>query len=295
MTEERRLTRREFEEVIRRAADLASAEPDPDEGSLNEAELFRIAGEVGLPARHVRRALAEVRSGAVEEGMLDAVWGSETVRASRVVPGTPEELAASLDDFMVASQLLQPLRRGPERLQYRPAVDWASQIARAASGTSGRYYVASAKRVEVRLEPVSDESVIVTLEVDAGTRNDYLVGGFLGGGAAGAGAGFGVATLLGAAPALVAGGAAVLSGGAVAAGVAWLTGRSHRKKLWEVRSEMEGILDRLETGESLEPPPPSWRRWVRRHFHGVARDVLGDDEAPGGANQSRESDERRRS
>ncbi|NIP60346.1 MAG: hypothetical protein GWM92_18355 [Gemmatimonadetes bacterium] len=277
MTDERRLTRREFEEVIRRAADLASAEPDPDQGSLDEAELFRIAGEVGLPARHVRRALAEVRSGRVDEGLLDAVWGSETVRASRVVPGTPRELAARLDDFMVATQLLQPVRRGPERLQYRPAVDWASQIARAASGTSGRYYVASAKRVEVRLEPVSDDSVLVTFEVDAGTRNDYLLGGVLGGGAAGAGAGFGVATLLTAAPVLVTAGAAVLSGGAVAAGVVWLTGRSHRKKLWEVRAEVEGVLERLESGESLEPPPPSWRRWVRRHFHGVARDVLGDE------------------
>jgi len=277
MTEDRRLTRREFEEVIRRAADLASAEPDPDEGSLDEAELFRIAGEVGLPARHVRRALAEVRSGRADEGPLDVVWGSETVRASRVVPGTPRELAARLDDFMVATQLLQPVRRGPERLQYRPAVDWASQIARAASGTSGRYYVASAKRVEVRLEPVSEESVLVTFEVDAGTRNDYLLGGVLGGGAAGAGAGFGVATLLAAAPVLVTGAAAVLSGGAAAAGVVWLTGRSHRKKLWEVRAEVEGILDRLESGESLEPPPPSWRRWVRRHFHGVARDVLGDE------------------
>lgn len=277
MSPDRRLTRREFEEVIRRAADLASAEPDADEGSLDEGELFRIAGEVGLPARHVRRALAEVRSGAPEKGLLDAVWGSETVRASRVVPVPRKEVADRIDDFMVASQLLHPVRRGPELLQYRPAGDWASQIARAASGTSGRYHVASAERVEVRLEPVSDRETLVTLRVDAGTRGDYLVGGIVGGAGAGVGAGFGAATLLAAAPVLLAGGAAVVAGGAAAAGVVWLTGRSHRKKLEEVRSEVEGILDRLESGESLEPPPPSWRRWVRRHFSGVARDVMGGE------------------
>lgn len=277
MSRERRLTRREFEEVIRRAADLASAEPDSDEGSLDEEELFRIAGEVGLPARHVRRALAEVRSGVPEEGLVDAVWGSETVRASRVVQVARDGVAAKLDDFMVASQLLHPVRRGTELLQYRPADDWASQIARVASGTSRRYHVATAERVEIRLEALSERETLVTLHVEAGTRGDYLVGGILGGAGAGAGAGFGAAALLASASALVAGGAAVLAGGAAAAGVVWLTGRSHRKRREEVRSELEGILDRLETGESLKPPPPSWRRWVRRHFDGVARDVLGGE------------------
>jgi hypothetical protein len=42
---------------------------------------------------------------------------------------------------------------------------------------------------------------------------------------------------------------------------------------------VEGVLDALETGMSLEPPPASWRRWVKRQFHGVARDLMsGDDE-----------------
>ena len=41
-----------------------------------------------------------------------------------------------IDEFMVAGQLLQLVRKGVSILQYRPAVDWASQIARAASSTS---------------------------------------------------------------------------------------------------------------------------------------------------------------
>jgi hypothetical protein len=45
-----------------------------------------------------------------------------------------------------------------------------------------------------------------------------------------------------------------------------------------VRDEVEGILDRLEARDSLEPPPSSWRRWVKRNFHGMARDLLSADD-----------------
>jgi len=275
-SEDRSLTRREFEAVIHRAAELASSdEPDGDEGRLSEAELYRIAEEVGLRPAHVRRALAELRSPERDRGLVATLLGPETLKAARVVPGTPDELADALDDFFVSTQLLQPVRRSRTLLQYRPAVDWASQVARAASTTSSRYYVASAKRVEVEMEPVDDARTHLRLEVDPGTREDYLVGAVLGGLGAGLGSGFGTTVLLASAPVLVTGAAAVAVGGGLATGVAWFAGRSHRKKLVEVRDEMEGILDRLETGESLEPPPPSWRRWVRRQFHGVARDVFG--------------------
>jgi hypothetical protein len=67
-------------------------------------------------------------------------------------------------------------------------------------------------------------------------------------------------------------------GSAVCGGICWVTGYYHKRRLLEVRAEIEGILDRLESGENLEPPPSSWRRWVRRHFHGVAKDLLGDSD-----------------
>ena len=167
-------------------------------------------------------------------------------------------------------------------LLYRPAVDWASQIARAASSTSRKYYVASAKRVEVRLEQVEEGRSLVEIEVEPGTRDEYMAGGIVGGlGGRGRGRGRGglghgrrrPRWLLG-----VAAGVAV--GSAVFGGICWITGYYHKRRLLEVRAEIEGILDRLETGESLEPPPSSWRRWVRRHFHGVAKDLLGDSELP---------------
>jgi len=277
--EGRSLTRREFDAVIRRAAELATSDPDSSEGGLSEVELFRIAGEVGLDDGHVRRALAEVRSGEAGGGVLDRIFGPSSVRVSRVVPGTVDALGAEVDEFMVANQLLQRVRRGPDLLLYRPAVDWASQLARAASFSSRKYYVASAKAVEVRLERVDDRRTLIEFLVDPGTRKDDIAGALIGGAASaglmGVVVGAGL-TALAAFPVAV--GAGVVVGGATWVGVGHGIGLNHKKKLREVRTELEDVLDRLEMGDSLEPPPASWRRWVKRNFHGVARDLMGSDD-----------------
>lgn len=276
----RSLTRRDFDAVIRRAAELAAADPDAGEGELTEGELFRIAGEVGLSETHVRRALADVRSGAEGGGVLDRVFGPSTIQASRVVPGDPKALAAKIDDFLVGSQLLQRVRRGVDILQYRPAVDWASQLARAASLVSLKYYIAAARSVDVRLEPVDDERTLVEFLVDPGMRGEHIgltagLGG-AGGVAAGVLAGVSVATL---APLGLAIGAGVAIGSGVWTAIGYGMGRTHHKRVGEVRQEVEGVLDSLEVGAPLEPPPASWRRWVKRNFHGVAQDrTRADDE-----------------
>jgi hypothetical protein len=273
------LTRREFDEVIRRASELAARESDAGESALDETELMRIAGEVGLPERHVRAALLELRTGATmhrPSGTMDRLFGPETVRASRVVPGAPRELADKLDAFLVGGQLLQSVRRTDRLLQYRPAVDWASQVARMASAASRSYYVAAARSVEVRLEEMEPGRTLVDVEVDPGTRKDAL-GGAAAGGFAGAAGGVGVAVAMlavtGAPLVLAAAGGLVIAAG-VGGGFVSLAGSMHRRKLRDVVSELEGILDKLEQNESLEPPPPAWRQWVRRQFHGVAKDFL---------------------
>jgi len=283
MDQGRSLTRKEFDEVIRRAAEIAASEPEGGDISLTEGELFRIAREVGLDERHVRKALTQVRSAPpTDKGLLSSLYGPTFVVASRIVPGAPGELVQTLDDFLVAGRLLQNVRRSERLLQYRPAVDWASQVARAASSTSKKYYVASAKRVEIRLEAVDDVRTMVQIEVEPGTRDDYVAGGLIGGAAGGIGIGTGLGwTLATVAPVALGVAVGIGLGSLILGGISWGTGVRHKKRLLEVRAELEGILDRLESGDSLEPPPPSWRRWVRRHFHGVARDVLGESEKPG--------------
>ncbi|MEJ2539818.1 MAG: hypothetical protein P8188_07600 [Gemmatimonadota bacterium] len=274
MTERERspaLTRREFDLVIRRAAELTAR--DTEAGSeLGEAELFRIAQEVGLPEQHVRMALSEIRSGAGSERWVDRVYGPERVVVSRVVPGTPETVADQLDGFLVGGQLLQRVRRTGTYLQYRPAVDWISSLARAASATSQSYYVASAKSVEVRLDPVEEGRTLVSFEMDPGIRGDWILGGVAGGVAGGVGGGVGAGLLTAmVVPELAAVAAGLAIGGGLFAFINRLTARSHKRKWLEVRSEVEGVLDQLESGESLEPPPPSWRKWVERQFHGARR------------------------
>lgn len=258
--------------MIRRAADLAARENDSRGDALDEADVYRIAREVGLPEQHVRTALSEIRSGADPSGLVDRVYGPALVVVSRVVPGALAEVGRSLDEFMVGGRLLQRVRRTDTYLQYRPAVDWISSLARAASSTSRRYYVASAKSVEVRLDAVDGDETLVTVEVDPGIRGDWVAGGIAGGGAGALAGGLGVA--LGTAmvvPDVV----GVAAGVAFAGGLFWfvnaLTARHHKKKWMEVRAEVEGVLDQLESGESLEPPPASWRKWVERQFHGARR------------------------
>ena len=273
--ESRSVSRREFDAVIRRAAELATRDPDLGDASLTEADLYRIASEVGLSEKHVRRALADVRSGYVGGSVVDRVFGPSTVRASRVIAAKPERLTRELDDFLVASQLLQPVRRTVGVLQYRPAVDWASKLARAASFTSRKYYIASAKSVEVQLEEIEEGRTLVEILVDPGTRSDDIMaaafGGGIGGGGIGTVAAWGLATVT---PLGLAIGIGALAGAGVCGGISYLAGSAHKKKLVEVQNELEGVLDTLQGGESLEPPPASWRRWVQRHFHGVARDLM---------------------
>ena len=271
----RNLSRQQFDSVIRRAAELATADLDAKEGRMSEVELFRIASEVGLRETDVRKALMEVRSSGGGGTTLDRIFGFETVTASRVVSDAKVDLKDRLDDFLVASQLLRPVRRTPDLLVYQPAVDWVSRLARAASFTSQEHYIASAKSVEVRLEKLDDEGVLVELLVDHGNRSAWITQAVLGGGVVGAAAGA-LVTVLGG---IVTGGLITLpsvAGFFTCLGVWIVVGNGvvqrRKTKIAQVIAEIDGVLDRLETREALEPPPASWRRWVKRHFHGVARD-----------------------
>ncbi len=175
------LTRREFEAVIKRASELATTDPEDEEGALNEAELFRIAREVGLPDTHVRRALTEIRSAEDPQGLMARWFGSVRVRGFRIVPGEKERLRLMIDEFLVVGHLLKPVRQGTDVSLYRPAVDWLSNVARAAASLSQSVYWASAKEVEVRLAEVDGASTLVEIDLDPGVRADYTSRAVIGG------------------------------------------------------------------------------------------------------------------
>lgn len=269
---QRRVSREQFDAVLRRASELAAQDTGHDEGTLSEAELLRIAGEVGLPEHHVRRALTELEYAPATKSVLDRLMGPAEVVVGRVVPGAPDELADRIDEFLVGGRLLQRLRRSPTVLQFRPSVDWVSQFARAASGTARKYFVASARSVKVTFEAAGDGSTKVVFAVDPGIRSDHVLGAIAWGGTAALASAFGAGVAIATVGPVE---AAIMGGTAVAGGVSWaatgVAARAHRRKHAHVQAEIEGILDQLERGEALEPPPRAWRSWVERQFHGARR------------------------
>ncbi len=271
------LTREEFEVVMKRASELAVSDPYDGQSTLDEAEVFRIASEVGLPHKHIRRALAEMRSGENPTGIIDRWFGARQVRGSRVVQVSKEDLRHTLDEFLVAGNLLEVVRQGTGLLLYRPAVDWISHFARAGASLSRRAHWAAAKEIEVHLEEVDAKNTLIEIRVDPDIRGSYTVGAGLGGLVLGGGTAFGVtglAVLLGlpVAAALISGG---LSAVVIAAVTARITGRYSRRAREEVQQEIDGLLDRLEQGEDLAPPPASWRRWVMDQARRLRVEITG--------------------
>ena len=261
----RSLTRTEFEAVMKRASELAISDPYDGQSMLDEAEVFRIASEVGLPQKHVRRALAEMRSNENPASTIDRWFGARQVRGSRVVEASKEDLRDKLDEFLVAGNLLEAVRQGSDLLLYRPAVDWISHFARAGASLSRRAHWAAAREIEIHLEELDSRTTLIEIRVDPDIRGSYTVGAGFAGLVLGGGTGFGVAALLGGVftlPWAVALTAAGISASLIVTATAWITGRYSLRAREEVQQELEGVLDRLEQGEDLAPPSASWRRWV---------------------------------
>lgn len=281
MTEQRRLSRGEFEEVMRRAVELAEKDAVAEERDLTEAEVVRIAGEVGLPENHVRQALVEVRGRPAPRGTLQSIFGNASARASRIVPGARDSIGGVLDDFMTVEQLLQPIRRSQELLLYRPASDFMSSLTRGLR-TGSRPSWASARRVEIRLEEAGADATWVEIEVEPGSWGSNVAGGLIGGLGGGVGVGVGVgAVAVAVAPLAIAAAAGAVLGASVAGGIAWGAGHSHRRRMEELQLELEGVLDQLESGRGMEAPAPSWRRWMGRQARSLRGDVTGRTEGGG--------------
>lgn len=263
------ITRGQFDAVMRRAAELAarSTDGEPDEVALTDAEVIRIGKEVGLDERYVRSALSEVRTGPESHGFLDRLFGPTSVHAIRVLPGTPQALAAKLDAYFTDSLYFEALRRGPRILRYRPRQDVASKVGRFIRFGGKRSNLVSASSIDVTLDPsgsdpAAPDSTCLAIHAEPGSRGEY-VGGAI---ALGSGLGMGLAgggvvyAVLGLGIPLA---FAMVGGATVVGGVLWLTARAfgaqYRRGLAELGLRLEGVFDRLEHGEPLETPRSPWR------------------------------------
>ena len=266
------ITRRQLELVIRRAAELTSPDAGGDE-RLSEAEVVRIGQELGLPARSVRQALYEAPSlpPPAEPGPLERLYGEAEVRATRALRGEPAALRRTLEEYFTNVEHMQPRRRMESESWFVAAQGGPLvMVERLLGRSSGNVQIPQATRVVVAVHPLEEGWAHVRLEADLSgphrsARQLGTIGGPIWGLAGGSAVGIGVAiggVALGLAAAVPVGiGVGLLAAGGVAYGTLRGTAAQLRRRMLEARQELEGILDRLEDGESLAATgAPFWKR-----------------------------------
>lgn len=273
----RAVTRRDLEAVIRRATELSYSEGDAEE-RLSEDEVVRIASELGLQPRHVRQALYELPSLKPMPSWTQRYYGVPIISASRTAPGEAPATARRIEDYLTTREYLQIIRRVREQVLFEPAEDAISSLARGVLRPGSRHHLSRARRVLLTVTPLDEATTHVRIEADLTDQLRRYVRGGIGGGLAGGliigavGATVIDATL---APSVVATmGQFIAFGGGVAASVAagiMSAGARFRARLAHAREEIDALLDRVEAGGRLEPPPAPWRRRLQQKLFGERR------------------------
>jgi hypothetical protein len=228
-----RLSQDEVARVLRRAAELDPETSPPVDEGVPVAALEAAASEVGLPPAAVRQAVAELRTGALDDDGVPVV-------CARVVPGSCAEIIATVGGWLHGQAMVRARDRGTEQV-WRPREDWMAGVHRKLDFAAA-----------LRLKAV-EEVVVRTVEVEGGTlvrlscrlqpsvtRAPKVRGGI------GASAGLATAALGVVDPLFL---AAAVPVGAAGGTLGWRLGRSslarHRDR---VADAVDGVLDELELG-----------------------------------------------
>lgn len=269
----RSIGRMDFEQVIRRAAELSLKDTDPED-NLSEEEVLRIAAELGLPLQHVRQALFELPDLKVAPRWYDRWFGPAIFSVNRVVPTRKEPALRRVEEYLVTREYLQIVRRKGDTIAFVPADDTISSLARAFSRPGSRHTISRASRVMVGVHALPDDDAHVRFDVDlSDARREAVRGGVILGSlvglatsslAAAAASTIG-ADALGQLPEILAFGGTMA--GTVAGTVSAYASR-FRNRVFSARMELTGLLDRLERGDRLDPPPAPWRRRLQLRVFG---------------------------
>lgn len=251
------VSRERLELVIRRAAELYAREADTGD-LLSEDEVLRIAEELGLPTRLARQALFELpaEAGGEDSGVARRLLGGAGVVAARAIAAPEAKVLAALQEHLVRGEYMSVVRNRQGRMKLAPASDMASAIARGFKRSGKRHLIARSEEVDVSVRALDTGSAHVAVDVDlTNKRSEYLWGGVAGGAAVGATAGSAAfAAVAAALGGIGAPEAAILASGAGAVGLVAGVGAglkmaaaSFRKRLRMARTEIEGLLDRVES------------------------------------------------
>jgi hypothetical protein len=273
---QRAIDRTQFEQVIRRAAELSLRDADADE-QVSEAEVVRIASELGLPAHHVHRALFELPELQVRPRWYDRYYGSPIFSVGRVVPSESGLTLKRVEEYLVTREYLQIVRRRAGNIALIPAEDTISSLARTFFRSGSRHHIAKATRVLVSGHDLENGDCQVRVDVDLSEdrRNSAnsaawggTVAGVIVGGAAAHFTGLATPAALGVVPEALAFGAGMAG---TFAAIFSSAASNFRNRLQAARMEITGLLDRLEQGERLDPPPAPWRRRLSGKLFGPPR------------------------
>src|SRR5690242_19061458 len=119
------LDRVALERVLARASELQmqrSTESD-SAGALNDDQIIELGKEVGLTPEALRPAIAEERGRVAvprAQGVTGGWFGTESLSATRVVPGAAPAVLATLDEIMRADLPFEVKRRFSDRLLWEP-------------------------------------------------------------------------------------------------------------------------------------------------------------------------------
>ncbi len=252
------LDRQALERVLARAAELQGASALPDSSDLiSESQLLDIGNEVGLNPSTINQALAEERTRInvpEERGLVAQISGAGFATATRTVPGTPRDILATIDGWMLRDECLQVQRRFADRITWEPQRGLFGKLRRTVNVSGRGYYLMDAGQVSATVMPVDSTRVVVRLDADihASRARRVGIGGLLATMGAAASGILGLGLIVAHIPLFIAAGSAVLpfAGGTFAA---YRVARTHRGVLSSVQLALEQILDRLEHGEFERP------------------------------------------
>jgi hypothetical protein len=170
-----KLTRREVDFVLRRAAEIDTQTVSRNERSTEETlsvgELVRLGEEAGLRGEAVEQALTELRRGAAvlepeETGTLARTLGASRVVVSRVVAAPVDVVRRAVDRFL-RDQLMTIRRHHGDRIEWERAQGIWPGLVRSLD-FSKRYAFSLVSRVETILsqEGIDGNATAVTFNID---------------------------------------------------------------------------------------------------------------------------------
>ncbi|MEP6492619.1 MAG: hypothetical protein ABJF01_08080 [bacterium] len=164
-----RLDRSALERVLARAAELQIG-PNESGEEFTEEQLLDLGKEVGLPAQHLRQALAEERTRSIipedERGLAASIFGPSRVRAARTVSGRAADVLPAIDGWMQREELLIVKRHHADRIVWEPRRDFFVGIKRALRVGGRDYALSHAFEVSATVIAVDEGRVHVAVDAD---------------------------------------------------------------------------------------------------------------------------------